>query len=310
MQLRLATITPRGTNETPQQKGYRDEIRKQQMQLAQLNKNNSVKSMSSPEKIEELLENFLLKEGIDRFGVTKPDPAFFFERANFKQDMNVLIVFVVPMAYDKMIDVPSLQSATEILRAYSQAGEIVVKLTMFLQQLGYKAFGHHPLGDLNEYHQLLFPPHAVAAGLGEKGRTGLFIDHKYGPMVRLGAVQTNAPLSFDQPVDKGINAFCHRCRYCAKFCPPRAIDSTKYVQQLTEGNLVDFKINGEKCIKYFEKHFACGKCLFNCVLAKPTLEEIKKRIDRIETWYNRWVKNGPPEEWKDAFQHQFLQVTD
>ncbi|RMG22051.1 MAG: hypothetical protein D6732_26385 [Methanobacteriota archaeon] len=298
-QLLLATITPRGTDITPRQKYYRETIRNQQKELEKLNSFKQNKSKERMGDLREYIADFLKREGIDRFGVTKPNPQFFFRNSTINPTLNALVVFVVPMKYEEMKDVPSLQSATEILRAYAKTGEIVVKLTKFLHDLGYDAFGHHPLGNLNEYHHLLLPPHAAAAGLGEKGRTGLFIDHKYGPMVRLGAVQTNAPLNFDHPVDKGINAFCHRCRYCSKYCPPRAIDTTKYIHQLAEGQLVDFKVNGEKCIRYFEKHFACGKCLFHCVLAKPSLEEIKKRVDRIETWYYRWVKNGPPEEWKE-----------
>lgn len=300
-QLLLATITPNGTNKTARQKYLREEIRKQQKELESLNSNWNKAEQQNKMDLTSQINDFLLDKGIDRFGITTPDPSYMYKNARRDIIHKSLIVFVVPMRYKEMKEVPSLNSATEILRAYSETGKIVVALTKFIQEKGFNAFGHHPLGDLKEYHHILLPPHAVAAGLGEKGRTGLFIDHKYGPLVRLGAVSTNAKLPLDSPKDKGITAFCHRCRYCAKFCPPKAIDNTKYVQQLSEGNFVDFKIEGDRCIKYFAKHYACGKCIFHCVLAQPTPEEFRKRIDRIETWYNRWVKNGPPDEWKELF---------
>ncbi len=301
MQLRLAVIVPKGTDDTLEQKRFRKLIVKQKERLEEIN-NREPKEMShNPFDMRNAIRDFLEQNGIRRFGVTRHIPDKMYRNSHLPTNLDRLIVFVVPMKYEEMVDVPSQRSATEILRAYWQTGEIVVKLSEFLMENGYRVQGHHPLGDINDYHHILFPPHAVAAGLGEKGRTGLFIDHHYGPMVRIGAVSTDAPLEYDEEVDKGINAFCHRCRYCAKFCPPKAISNVKFTQILEEGNRIDFKINGERCIKYFEKHFACGKCLFKCVLTQPNVEEVQKRIRRIETWYDRWVKNGPPEEWKEAF---------
>ena len=234
-----------------------------------------------------------------RWGVSPLLHNMIFHKAKFPTSLTRHIVIVVPMKYEKMKDVPSLETATEVLRAYAETGDLVIEMTKLIQSFGYNAYGHHPLGNLNEYHALLFPPHAVEAGLGEQGRTGLFIDHQYGPMVRLGIVSTDAPLVHGKPVEKGINAFCHRCIYCAKYCPPRAISQVRMTEPLT--NRLKFSIHGEKCIRYFEKHYACGKCLFHCVLVQPTHEETKKRMDRIANWFTKWVQNGPPEEWGSLY---------
>ena len=165
-------------------------------------------------------------------------------------------------------------------------------MTEWLRSKGVKATGHHPLGDVNQYHHLLMPPHAHAAGLGEQGRTGLFIDFELGSLVRLGMVTTELDLPTGKPVEKGIRAFCHRCKLCAVSCPVNALPMEGVLDQYFRGVHVYFKVNGDRCIKYFEKKYGCSVCISKCVFAQPNKEKMKKRLERVEQWYNRWILTG------------------
>ena len=160
-----------------------------------------------------------------------------------------------------------------------------------MREKAIQATGHHPLCNTNDYHQIFLPPHAMYAGLGEKGRTGLFIDYKLGPLVRIGIVTTSLELTCASPKDRGINAFCHHCRYCVPHCPPKASPSDKYLESLRNNQSIKFKIDGVRCIKYFSKHFGYGKCIVKCVLIQPSKYELEKRLKLIEIWYQKWVKS-------------------
>lgn len=294
-QIELTMIIPQGTNVTAEQKRIREKIGNQQQALDKLNQQDlksgpTNKNHNSNWRTK--IQTLLTELGVNRFGVTRINDDYTFENSTISSIERNAIVVVLPMDYHKMQSVPSIESATEILRVYHKVGEVVLQLTEYLQKHGIQATGHHPLGNSSDYHHILMPPHAMAAGLGEKGRTGLFIDHKLGPLVRLGIVTTSLDLELDHPVDRGVNAFCHRCRYCVPHCPPRALPPDKYLESLKIGVPMKFTIDGDKCIKYFAKHFGCGKCIVKCVLAQPNQTELEKRLNRIEIWYHRWVKSG------------------
>ncbi|MHA2249603.1 MAG: hypothetical protein ACXAD7_04535 [Candidatus Kariarchaeaceae archaeon] len=296
-QIQLSQIVPFGTADTIQQKKLRDMIQQQKRDLegvmdSPIAKPSEISIALWQQKMSDIMKSW----NVISYGVAPLLKQHSYQNSRINAKEHRVIVFAIPMDYQKVKSVPSVESATEVLNAYHRCGEIVIKLTTLLRDTGIQATGHHPLGDNKEYHQLLFPPHAEAAGMGEKGRTGLFIDHQLGPLVRLGIVTTSLDLPIANIRRKGVNAFCHRCRYCVGFCPTKAINPSKYLESLKSGVPIQFKINGNSCLKYFTKHFGCGICLVKCVLTQANQEEIAKRMQRIENWYNRWVVTGDIEK--------------
>ncbi|MCY3411270.1 MAG: hypothetical protein INQ03_06475 [Candidatus Heimdallarchaeota archaeon] len=298
MQYWLARLKPRGTAETEEQLIIREQIRKQQENLELIHNLTLEKKNCDPEAIiTKIIEAWEVK----RYGYSVIKPEYLFKGAKLPERENIAFVFAIPMSYDNMKSVPSLISATEILDAYRRVGEIVVEITKELRLSGIQASGHHPLGDLHDFHHLLMPPFAMEAGLGEKGRTGLFIDHELGPLVRLGIVTLEANIETNVPITKGITEFCKRCMYCVSRCPSKALDDTSYQNYLKNNAEFSFKIQGEKCIKYFDRNYACGRCVFHCIIAQPTTAEIKMKIERIQGWYEKWLVSGEYKKMMDQF---------
>ncbi|MBC7287716.1 MAG: hypothetical protein H5T86_06670 [Armatimonadetes bacterium] len=62
---------------------------------------------------------------------------------------------------------------------------------------------------------------AVAAGLGEIGWCRVLLTPQFGPLQRVQAILTDAPLEPDAPFQGEV---CTRCQVCAVVCPLRAID--------------------------------------------------------------------------------------
>lgn len=303
-QSELSLMTPKGSAETALQLELKDKTINDQKELYKIVNNSTLPDiLHDYDNNYNLLLNFLKELNIDRFGVSPIMKEYFFKNGKINFLETRAIVFAYPMKYEQMASVPSLESATEIFRAYYRTGQKVTKITKFIRELGYQTTGHHPLGNIDQYHQLLFPPYAVNAGLGEKGRTGLFIDHKYGPLVRIGIITTAMPLEFNEPEVKGVNEFCKRCTYCVGNCPSQSLPADRF-PLIENDEKYDFKINGDRCIKYFENHNACGRCVFHCVLVKPSIEQTTKRINRIEHWYTTWIKTGELAKYKPTITQQ------
>lgn len=71
---------------------------------------------------------------------------------------------------------------------------------------------------------------AVLAGLGRLGRNGLLLNDRFGSMVQIGALLTDAVLSGDSPASYEV---CPPgCSLCLDSCPVGALDGTSVTQAL------------------------------------------------------------------------------
>ncbi len=122
------------------------------------------------------------------------------------------IVFATPHEWDQMYANPTYGTSYD---AYARQREIGGKLETFLHELGYPARSHVPPVS----YDLVMPPIAIDAGLGEQGRKGLLITPELGSNARLACVTTNVPMEVDKPVDLGVQDFCRKCKICADRCP-------------------------------------------------------------------------------------------
>ncbi|MDZ7698833.1 MAG: reductive dehalogenase domain-containing protein [Deltaproteobacteria bacterium] len=140
--------------------------------------------------------------------------------------------------------------------------------------MGYKAVAEH-----NRHYDLLMVPLAVDAGLGELGRQGYLIADKYGPRVRLFAVQTDMPLIPDSPIDLGAERFCEACLKCTESCPSKSIPVEKTVNR----GMLRWKLNEETCFDYWGKIGTdCCVCMAVCPFSRPnrTLHKLVKYVLR------------------------------
>jgi epoxyqueuosine reductase len=111
-------------------------------------------------------------------------------------------------------DKPSRAFEDEILRGVS------LRLCLLLEREGYWA-------EPARYEPGLYLKEAgVLAGLGIIGKNNLLITDKYGPRIRLRALNTSAPLEPD-PIIEG-RSYCSDCKICVDACPAHAFDAGKY----------------------------------------------------------------------------------
>ncbi|MFC1919533.1 4Fe-4S double cluster binding domain-containing protein [Chloroflexota bacterium] len=103
---------------------------------------------------------------------------------------------------------------------------------------------------------------AGLSGLAVRGESGLAVNPRYGPRMRIGGVLTTAELKPDKPLDSSP---CEGCRLCVKACPAGALKG--------EGQ-IDRRLCGENL-------FASGLRAFTRLLVAVATAESKEKAKEV-----------------------------
>lgn len=167
------------------------------------------------------------------------------------------IVFLVEMDHTRMQSAPKAPTIFESAKQYHNAALISKYIEAIILKLGFEAKAHY-----DAHYDVILPPLAIKAGLGELGRNNILIADKYGSRVRIGAVTTNLPLAYDHPISVGADRFCDLCKKCAINCPSRAlsIDGKSQIRGIEK-----WTTNIENCYSLWRKYGTdCGICMTVC----------------------------------------------
>jgi ferredoxin len=168
-----------------------------------------------------------------------------------------VIVFLVEMDFYRMQNSPNANVIYESANQYYNGAYISKFIEKLLIRLGYKAKAHY-----DAHYDLILPPLAINAGLGELGRNNILITNKYGSRVRIGAITTDLPLDFDRPKGIGADKFCEVCKKCATSCPSGAL--SQKTKEIING-VNKWPTSVEKCYTLWRKFGTdCGICMAVC----------------------------------------------
>ncbi len=197
------------------------------------------------------------------------------------------ITFALEMDLTMVAAAPGPPVIVETGRRYVEAARISLILAGFIRGLGYPARAH--IAGSN--YQVVLPPVAWQAGLGEIGRIGILITEASGPRARLGLVTTDLPLLPDAPRVLGIQDFCSRCSKCARNCPAQAIP---HGEKEAENGVLKWVIDREKCYEFWRTSGTdCAVCLSVCPYshAHSPLHRVAKRLASLSpAWQALLIK--------------------
>jgi ferredoxin len=196
------------------------------------------------------------------------------------------IVLGLPMRFDETNAAPEPRAGEEVTRNYMELGALTLALAEFLRDSGYLAQVHHPRGDEAGQCEMMFIPHALAAGLGELGRHGSMISRDFGPRVRLSMITTDAPIQMPEPRETGVLEFCSWCTKCLAACP---VDAIEHDRRWLRGSY-RFVVNTTRCLPYFAQTDGCGICIAVCPYNKP--DELQTRAFHDSVLDIDWVKEA------------------
>ncbi|MHC4941935.1 MAG: 4Fe-4S dicluster domain-containing protein [Planctomycetota bacterium] len=225
-----------------------------------------------PKKITADLKDMALALGADEVGAAALNPAFVYSHvgrgpeswgAPIENNHEFALMFTLEMRYFPVEGAPTLAITRETALQYLRGALISIALARFIRSLGYPARAH--IAGSN--YQIMLPPVAHDAGLGELGRIGYLISRKYGARVRLGGITTALPLQPDTPVVFGVQDFCDTCLKCARNCPSGAIPRGPKIRV---SGAEKWQLDIEKCFHFWRSAGSdCGLCMKVCPYSHP-----------------------------------------
>ena len=225
----------------------------------------TVRLSLDPKKITRKIKAFALHLGAVKVAVTRLDQNWVYTHTNAPYgapvDLNYKNIICMAFAQDPvMTDTQTGFAANfEIGWTYSYASFISIIIANFIRNLGWPA---RPLPTFNAPY--IVAPVFVDAGIGEYGRCGYVVTKEIGNNWRPGAVATDLPLTYDKPVDFGLQAFCEACGICAERCPSGAIPQGKNKRVVVRG-IRRWHVDADQCYKYWmTTGHACGVCQAVC----------------------------------------------
>jgi len=225
-----------------------------------------------PRVMTELVKSTARRLGADDVGIAELDPMYVYSHVGrgpeewgrpIENNHRFAVVIALEMDYGHVGAAPRLPITRESAAQYLKGAQITIALARTIRSLGYPARAH--IAGSN--YQIMLPPVAHDAGLGELGRMGYLISPRFGARVRLGAVTTDLPLIPDKPVVFGVQDFCAACRKCALNCPSGAIPQGG--RERVRG-VEKWPLDIEQCLHYWRVIGTdCGLCMKVCPYSHP-----------------------------------------
>jgi reductive dehalogenase len=264
------------------------------------------------------VKSMLLSIGAVAAGVTRLEEKFIYtHKGRFDDEYGTPIelrhasafVFLVEMDFDAMQAAPRAATVRESARQYYRAARIAMTAAAALRAAGHQAKPHY-----DAHYDVMLPPLAVRAGLGELGRNNILVADRYGSRVRIGAVTTDLAPIPDRPIDLGVAGFCAICRKCAENCPSRALSIG---ERAAIRGVRKWPTDVARCYGYWlQSGTDCGICMAVCPFSHrdSPFHNLVRRAVRIhpllarlallgdDIWYGRrwtagrrWRRAGRPD---------------
>ncbi len=187
------------------------------------------------------------------------------------------IVFGVPMEWDVVFASPQFSTSSD---AYDRVSTAAVRLEGCIKNLGYAARTHSP----NTGYDLIIPPLAIEAGLGEVARTGFCLTPELGLNFRPAVVTTNMPLAIDNPIEFGVAEFCKKCKLCAEGCPSGAISMADSPDGMVIRGYEHWFINNGACYNFWRETMGpmgCRLCVVTCPYSRKNnwVHDVARTLD-------------------------------
>ena len=289
---------------------YHDEVSKPLIDAAAVSGDLEPTGTPDPElNVTEAIRSKARELGFNEVGFTKHDKRFTYTRKKRWIKYPHAICLALEQDYVQTQSIPSMDAEYAHFGTYEMEGAFLLDLADYIRSLGYHAQVHSPNDNSAPYI-----PMFVSAGLGQLGANGQLLSPHFGSRARLAMVTTDAPVTYDEPVDYGIHEFCQQCQVCANRCPGRAIVRDKVWWRGVEKN----KLIYERCRPVMARYEGCAICMKTCPIQRfgmpavmehyvETGEVLGKGTHLLEGYtFKDKGYNGPGE--LPQFDRQFFEI--
>ncbi len=197
--------------------------------------------------------------GFGEVGFTRFDRRYVYESKRRWVKYPHAICLALEQDYDQTQSLPSLEAEYAHYGTYEIESAKADTLADVIRSRGYHAQIHSPRDP-----SAAVIPMFVAAGLGQLGANGQLLSPHFGSRARLMMITTDAPVTYDEPVDYGIHGFCQKCQVCVNRCPGRALVRERVWWRGAEKN----KLIYDRCRPVMAKYEGCAVCMKVCPIQK------------------------------------------
>ena len=228
---------------------------------ALMNASGDLEPTGSPsgEDVTELIKAKARELGYMEVGITAHDPRYIYQDRKSHVKFTHAICLALEQDYVTTQSAPSMPAEHAHYGTYEIQAPLGLKMADFIRSLGYQAQVHGPSN-----HSAASIPMFVAAGLGQLGANGQLLTPHSGARCRLQIITTDAPVTYDEPVDYGFHAFCQICQVCVNRCPGRALMRDKIWWRGVEKNKLIYK----RCRPVMARYEGCAICMKVCPINK------------------------------------------
>lgn len=245
----------------------------------------------TPDKASDIVKNYTRHIGADLVGITKINPNWLYSfrgeevypeldewGREIRNELPYAVIFATEMDYKHVITAPHTPLVAESMNNYAKGVYISTMLSRWFSHMGYRASAQH-----FSHFDIIIPPVAIDAGIGEYARNGYLITDRFGARVRLGGVFTDMPLATDAPTALGVTEFCRKCKKCATSCPSKSIPEG---DEVLHNGVKKWKLDDESCYMLWGKFGTdCAICMSVCPFSRPNTP-----LHRSVRWF---VKHSP-----------------
>ena len=203
--------------------------------------------------------------GFGEVGFTKLDRRYVFASKKRWVKYKHAICLALEQDYKASQTIPSIEAEHAHFGAYEKIGALGLELVDHIRALGYRAQLQSPSDN-----SVVYIPMFVTAGLGQLGANGQLLSPHFGSRVRLTIVTTDAPVTYDKPVDYGIHKFCQICQVCVRRCPGRALVKEKVWWRGVEKNKVIY----DRCRPVMVRYEGCAVCMKVCPVQRYGMRDV------------------------------------
>ena len=217
------------------------------------------------EDVTELIKGRARKLGFLEVGLTAYDPRYEYKHKRGTTGLPTAICLASEQDFESTQTIPSVDAEIVHHSTYRTAAAAALELGDFIRSLGYRA---HIIPDGDSIGPVI--PMFVAAGLGQLGACGYLLTPHEGSRNRLMIITTDANVTYDEPIDYGIHAFCQVCQVCVNRCPGRALMRDKIWWRGMEKN----KLYLKRCRPVMARYLDCGVCMKVCPVQKYGMKNV------------------------------------
>ena len=217
------------------------------------------------EDVSELIKNKARELGFVEVGITAFDYRYVFRYKKDWVKFPHAICLATEQDYERTQTLPSVPAEIAHSGTYRLSSGGAMELADYIRSLGYHAQVHNP-----SENSAPWIPMFVNAGLGQLGACGYLLTPHVGSRCRLIMMTTDAKVTYDQPVDYGMHAFCQVCQVCVNRCPGRALMRDKIWWRGVEKNKVYYK----RCRPVMARYMNCGICIMVCPIQKYGMQNV------------------------------------